>query len=52
MARSRRQGLTGGELGHLRGFLTQMGGTPASRGRVRAVGTAAAGNPWDVQTPG
>jgi len=46
-------GLTGGELGHLRGFLREMGASPASRGRVRPVGAAEApaGNPWDVPPP-
>ena len=53
-ARSRRQGLTSAELGHLRGFLREIGASPASRGRVRPVGTAEApesGNPWDVLPP-
>ncbi len=52
-AKSRREGLTGAELGHLRGFLTELGAAPASRGRVQAVGAAepAAGNPWDVALP-
>ena len=38
LARSRRQGLTSAELGHLRGFLAELGATPASRGRVRPAG--------------
>ena len=33
MAKSRREGLTGAETGHLRGFLTELGASPASRGR-------------------
>src|SRR5215207_2714069 len=55
LAKSRRQGLTNAELGHLRGFLREIGATPASRGRVRPVGTTeapASGNPWDVPPTG
>jgi hypothetical protein len=53
LARSRRQGLTNGELGALRRFLTELGATPVSRGRVVPVGPAAApsANPWDVAPP-
>jgi hypothetical protein len=51
VAKSRRQGLSSAELGHLRGFLSQLGASPAARGRVR-LAEAPAGNPWDVQTPG
>jgi hypothetical protein len=55
VARSRRQGLTNGELGALRRFLAELGASPASRGRVVPVGAAAAhasGNPWDVPPAG
>jgi hypothetical protein len=54
VARSRREGLTGAELGLLRGFLTELGATPASCGRVLATvpAEAPAGNPWDVAAPG
>ena len=38
MARSRREGLTGGELGHLRALLGEMGASPASRGRCSRMG--------------
>ena len=52
LARSERQGLlANAELGHLRGFLAELGATPASRGRVRPAGAgeaSASGNPWDV----
>ncbi len=55
VARSRRQGLSVGELRHLRAFLAELGATPASRGRVLPAGPAEAspaGNPWDVAPPG
>ena len=54
-AKSRREGLSGAELGQLRGFLSELGATPASRGRVLPAGPGAepaAGNPWDVAAPG
>jgi hypothetical protein len=54
-AKSRRDGLTGAELGHLRGFLSELGASPASRGRVLPAGPAEAspaGNPWNVAAPG
>ncbi len=53
-AKSRREGLTGAELGHLRGFLSELGASPASRGRVLPAGPAEASpaaNPWDVAPP-
>ncbi len=54
-AKSRRpEGLTGAELGHLRGFLSELGASPASRGRVLPAGPAEASpaaNPWDVPAP-
>jgi hypothetical protein len=40
LARSRRQGLTSAELGHLRGFLAELDATPASRGRCGRRGPA------------
>ncbi len=56
VAKSRRPGgLSGAELGQLRGFLSELGATPASRGRVLPAGPAAepaGGNPWDVPAPG
>jgi hypothetical protein len=55
IAKGRRpEGLSGAELGHLRGFLSEMGASPASRGRVlpSAPAEAPAGNPWDVAPPG
>jgi hypothetical protein len=53
VAKARREGLTGGELGILRGFLAELGASPAARGRVRVVGAAepVATNPWDVLPP-
>ncbi len=54
VARSRREGLTGAELGHLRACLGELGATPASRSRVLPAGRAEAspaGNPWDVPVP-
>jgi hypothetical protein len=51
VAKSRREGLTGAELGHLRALLNECGATPASRSRVLPAGAAEAppaGNPWDV----
>ncbi len=52
-AKSRRDGLTGAEWGHLRGFLSELGATPASRSRVLPAGSAEAlaANPWDVPAP-
>jgi hypothetical protein len=35
LAKSRRQGLTSAELGHLRRFLTELGATPARGGHMR-----------------
>ena len=56
IAKARRPGgLSGAELGHLRGFLSELGASPASRGRVLPAGPAAepaGGNPWDVAPPG
>ncbi len=56
VAKSRRPGgLSGAELGQLRGFPSELGATPASRGRVLPAGPAAepaGGNPWDVPAPG
>ena len=55
IAKSRREGLTAAELGHLRGFLSELGASPASRGRVLPAGPTAepaGGNPWDVTPPG
>jgi phage terminase small subunit len=55
VGRSRREGLSGAELGHLRAFLSELGATPASRGQVLPAGAAAepaGGNPWDVAAPG
>ena len=54
MAKSRREGLSGAKTGHLRGFLGEMGASPASRGRVQPTGAAEApaANPWDVAPPG
>lgn len=55
IAKDRREGLTGAELGHLRGLLGECGATPASRSRVLPAGAAeapAVGNPWDVLPPG
>ena len=56
IAKARRPGgLSGAELGQLRGFLSEMGATPASRGKVLPAAPAEAlpaGNPWDVPTPG
>ncbi len=54
VAKSRREGLSGAELGHLRGFLSELGASPASRGRVLPAGPAEASpaaNPWDVPAP-
>ena len=50
MVRSRGEGLTSAELGHLRALLSELGASPASRGRVQAAPPAAApaANPWDV----
>ena len=52
-AKSRREGLTDAELGHLRGFLSELGATPASRSRVLPAESAEAFavNPWDVPAP-
>ena len=56
MAKGRRPGgLSGAELGQLRGFLSELGASPASRGRVLPAGPGAepvGGNPWDVAAPG
>ncbi len=56
IAKARRPGgLSGAELGQLRGFLSEMGASPASRGRVLPVeggAEAPTGNPWDVPAPG
>ena len=51
VAKSRREGLTGAELGHLRACLGELGATPAARRRVLPAGAAEAppaANPWDV----
>ncbi len=55
VAKGRRPGgLSGAELGQLRGFLSELGATPASRSKVLPAGPAEApaGNPWDVAPPG
>ena len=56
IAKARRPGgLSGAELGHLRGFLSEMGASPASRSKVLPAGPGAepaGGNPWDVAAPG
>ena len=55
VAKSRREGLTGAELGHLRGLLGECGATPASRSRVLPAGDAAGrapGNTWYVHPGG
>ncbi len=46
-------GLTSAETGHLRGFLSELGASPASRGQVQAPGPAepVPANPWDVPAP-
>jgi hypothetical protein len=46
-------GLLPAELGHLRGLLSELGASPASRGRVQGARPAAApaANPWDVAGP-
>ena len=53
IAKGRREWLSGSELGHLRGFLTELGATPASRSKI--IGAPAdnrpPANPWDVPAP-
>ncbi len=55
VAKGRRPGgLSGAELGQLRGFLSEMGASPASRSKVLPAGPGAepaGGNPWDVMPP-
>ena len=50
MARSRWQGLTTAETGHLRACLSELRASPASRGWAQPTGSAAApvSSPWDV----
>jgi len=52
-AKSRREWLLPAEMGHLRGFLTELGATPASRSKVQAPGAEdrPPANPWDVAAP-
>jgi hypothetical protein len=49
-AKSRREGLTAAETGHLRACLSELGASPASRGRVQGARPAEAptASPWDV----
>jgi len=53
VAKSRREGLTAAEMGHLRAILSELAATPASRGRVQGArpAEAPAANPWDVPAP-
>ena len=44
LARWRRQGLAGGELAVLRGFLNELGASPAVRARVALAGPQSAGD--------
>jgi hypothetical protein len=50
VARSRGTGLLPAELGHLRALLSELGASPASRGRVQTArpAEAPAANPWDA----
>lgn len=52
-AKSRREGLSPPEHGHLRGYLTELGATPASRSKVQAPPPQdeRPANPWDVAAP-
>jgi phage terminase small subunit len=53
MARSRATDLLPAELGHLRALLSELGASPASRGKVQGARPAAApaASPWDVPGP-
>jgi hypothetical protein len=50
MAKARREGIVAAELGHLRGYLVELGATPASRSRITAppADDKAPASPWDV----
>lgn len=52
-AKARREGLSPPELGHLRGYLTELGATPASRSKISAAPgeDKPPANPWDVAPP-
>jgi len=53
IAKMRHEGLTGSEWGHLRGFLVEIGATPASRSKIAGApaDAEAPSNPWDVPAP-